>query len=867
MKKLRIVICLLIAILLFPSKAYAAETTATVYPLDENRKDFQGVLYSLNSLTKQATVGDWYSSNTGNKSEYVGANNGVCRIPDIVSYDGVEYKVFFIEDRAFYSNGNIKELYISDSVRVIGGESISFSTIQKVHIGAGVSRINPDSFISNTYLQSIFVDSNNTAYADVDGVLFEKDKDGNLKSLICYPMNYELNASRTYTVPQGVQEIEARAFENVKLRKVVIPDSVKTINSIAFKNSWIEEIDISSVETTGMGIFTGCERLRSVQFPVNATSFPGTLENTSMEFFCYNRAMSGYASLKNCKYLNTLVIDEGTSQVASEAFSNCVGLKNIIIPDTVTILKSGSFADCTGLERIYIPESVDLISADVLKNTNAVIYGKAGSCAQSYAKENGFEFVDVSSHNHLSLTQKVVFENPYVQCKANYCDICGYGENVMIDYKDRDTYQDQLAIKRGYDLQSSRRIALLDNGWNQGLRYTFYSGDSLYWRNEANVSGINDGDSKATVVIAEVVDDGKQTYVVSGVNKNAFKESERIQTLVIPDTVDSISDNSFATNTLKRIYIGANVKKLNSKAFGDNTTISDIYVSPLNLHFYVKNHILYNEDGEIIYDFSGNYSDPQDEPSTQSTDALGETTDEKKDDEDKKTEKTTEVDNSSTEKDDVSNPVEKTTEVDNSSIEKNDESEDLSVVKDIILSSSNGKDIKLKWTKNEQYSKYEVYRSEKKSGDYQKIAVVESTAQYTDKKVSAYKKYYYKIRGVYEKSEISKEGPFSEPQSYMVTNQKAITLKIRKKRFSSGQKYLQINAKNASGAYIQLFVKKQGGKYQQIKLTNSQTKKNKGLLKVGYNTEKKLWIKVRTYNVHKGKKYYSDYSNEVCIKP
>lgn len=64
------------------------------------------------------------------------------------------------------------------------------------------------------------------------------------------------------------------------------------------------------------------------------------------------------------------------------------------MPDGVTSIGSNTFISCTSLKSITIPASVKTIglSAFYLCD-NIVIYGKSGSAAQTYAKENDLKFV------------------------------------------------------------------------------------------------------------------------------------------------------------------------------------------------------------------------------------------------------------------------------------------------------------------------------------------------------------------------------------------------------------------------------------------------------------------------------------------
>ena len=71
--------------------------------------------------------------------------------------------------------------------------------------------------------------------------------------------------------------------------------------------------------------------------------------------------------------------------------------KKVEIPDEVTSIGYGAFSECSRLEKVTIPESVTSIGEGVFYgcSSNLTIYGKAGSYAEAYAKENNIPFVAV----------------------------------------------------------------------------------------------------------------------------------------------------------------------------------------------------------------------------------------------------------------------------------------------------------------------------------------------------------------------------------------------------------------------------------------------------------------------------------------
>lgn len=111
-----------------------------------------------------------------------------------------------IEDLAFMGCNGLSELTIPSEVSVIG-----------------------DGIVKDCQnIERISVESDNSNFASVDGVLFNK----NQERLIIFPVNH---SSNEYTVPEGVKTVAPYAFVNSKkLKSVSLPSSLSIIGQDAF---------------------------------------------------------------------------------------------------------------------------------------------------------------------------------------------------------------------------------------------------------------------------------------------------------------------------------------------------------------------------------------------------------------------------------------------------------------------------------------------------------------------------------------------------------------------------------------------------------------------------------------------------------
>ena len=126
------------------------------------------------------------------------------------------------------------------------------TNLKSITIPDSVTSIGRYAFENCTSLTTIEVGAENGNYADLNGVLFNKEK----TDLLAYPGGKVGN----YTIPDGVTSIVRYAFFGcTSLTSITIPDSVTSIGDATFRNCWsLTSITfMGAAPTVGANAFSG----------------------------------------------------------------------------------------------------------------------------------------------------------------------------------------------------------------------------------------------------------------------------------------------------------------------------------------------------------------------------------------------------------------------------------------------------------------------------------------------------------------------------------------------------------------------------------------------------------------------------------
>ena len=192
---------------------------------------------------------------------------------------------------------------------------------------------------------------------------------------------YSAEGITSLKLSYDMEEIEAGAFKETRLREVYIPSSVKKVGPASFceiktlKTAFLEE----GVEDLGGTVFAGCTALEEVRLPstikkMDIYVFDGCTSLKNVTFLCKVKKIPNF-TFRGAKAMTQIQLPETIEEIGNSAFED-TGLKSftfhpnikkigdsacaatalteVTIPSTIEEIGTYAFVDCKNLKKINI---------------------------------------------------------------------------------------------------------------------------------------------------------------------------------------------------------------------------------------------------------------------------------------------------------------------------------------------------------------------------------------------------------------------------------------------------------------------------------------------------------------------------------
>ena len=267
--------------------------------------------------------------------------------------------------------------------------------------------------VSYLSANNLLVAKNDPSYQSIEGVIYTKDG----KGIVRVPQKRtELKIKEGCTefnmqsVLYNSTDSEGDEFNNCsKLKKIVIPSSVKSINKIKYKTDQADACDMH-VDTI---------EIVPKDFDANSLYALGSSLGKNITIESLMKLLPDQITYKDHMYITkdhgllkydgkdaNVEIPEEITWIAPEAFYRNETLKNVKLPSKITTIEENTFYGCSELEAVIIPDQVTMIGKSAFDECTvlkSVTFGKS----LKVIKDHAFASVNIRNFTIPSGIQKI----------------------------------------------------------------------------------------------------------------------------------------------------------------------------------------------------------------------------------------------------------------------------------------------------------------------------------------------------------------------------------------------------------------------------------------------------------------------------
>ena len=516
--------------------------------------DFEvdGIYYNITSEEKK-TVEVTSPSDKGIVDGGYKFYKDVVFIPEKVSYDGKEYTVTAIGERAFENNYELLSVVMPNTIRSI--KEFAFNgciNLKSLTISSEVSEIGDYAFMKLSSLEHLAVDCHNKTF----------DSRGDCNAIIRTRTNTLFVGCKATVIPDGVEVIAGNAFiscqdSSIEPFELNFPPSVEIIEPLAFNCCYpLSAVTFSEgLRRIGRWAFMGTS-IECLEIPASVTEIDeqAFISCDSLKVIKVRKGNKVYDSRKGCNAIiesatgrllrgseGTTIVPDGVKVISSCAFYGSK-IKKIKLPSSLETIERGAFMCCKELKKLVIPGSVRRIHYEILMDSGV----------EEVIVENGVENIPQSAFYGCQKLR-------YVSLPESLKEFGRYGavfvdcpELVRVDVdKDNEYY-----YSNGQVLVDKRTKTIID-GWG--------------------------------TEICNAADFPKE-LLPTRIGDNAFRKHSLLRYVILPATIESVGDGAFSgCKSLRQLNCHAVVPPVLGKDVFKFDEVNGIVITPLQemLNVYV----------------------------------------------------------------------------------------------------------------------------------------------------------------------------------------------------------------------------------------------------------------------------------------
>lgn len=544
------------------------------------------IFLSLSLILSIFTVSDFsaFADNTNGNFSYSVNDSGVT-ITRCNDYNSTEiiipseidgYPVTEIGDSTFRGCTNLTSVKIPDSVTSIDDSAFyGCSSLTSVTIPNGVTSIGDSTFYGCTSLKSVTIPNSVTSIGDSAFYGCSSLKSAAIPDSVTSIGNYafyDCNSLTSVTIPNSVTSIECGAFYSERKNL--------TVYYLGNVVDW-NNINISQYDNFGDDCYA---------FPCEFTLYLNDKKVTDLVI--PEGVTSISCNLRGVKSLTSVTIPDGVETIGDKAFYDCRKLTEITLPKSVKSVGRGAFDNCINLNKVRVlnPDCSIFFDFDcdgMPFPKCATIYGYSGSTAEVFAKNNGYNFLDMTKncyHHSYKLTET----------KPSTCTRSGYKKYTCTVCND--SYTESLPLVPHRYENKKKKAGIGTNG---------------YVSDECTVCG--DVESKSVIYGVNRITLGSTTYSYTGKSQKPSVTVKDSKGKTVPASSYTVSYSKDTKSvgkhsvkiTLKGNYTGS--KTLHYTIIPKNTSLSKLTAGKKSFTVTLKKYTTQTTGYQIQYSTSSNF--------------------------------------------------------------------------------------------------------------------------------------------------------------------------------------------------------------------------------------------------------------------